>query len=185
MNLALLYSALEWKTEDDNRGYDIGEFPHEKVTKKNGTVVLNTKATPKKTYNSSPENKDENIEMNSCAFESDEETLGCLYPIEEPPIFPGCENETDIKACFTKMMSKHITTSFNFQTTENLNVQGRAYIQFVIEKDGSIGEITTRGPHKSLEVEAKRVISELPKMIPAKYSGSPIKVPYSIPIILN
>ncbi len=59
---------------------------------------------------------------------------------------------------------------------------GRVYVNFVIAKDGSIQEIRMRGPDKNLEKEAQRNISKLPKMIPGKQRGRPVRVPFSIPI---
>ena len=63
-----------------------------------------------------------------------------------------------------------------------MGIQGRVYVNFVIAKDGSIQEIRMRGPDKNLEKEAQRIISKLPKMIPEKQRGRPVRVPFSIPI---
>ena len=45
--LALIYIALEWKTDDDNKGYDVGSFPNKKLVKEDSTLVLETKANYK------------------------------------------------------------------------------------------------------------------------------------------
>ena len=42
--------------------------------------------------------------------------------------------------------------------------------------------IRSRGPHKTLEREANRIIAKLPKMTPGKQRGKPVRVPFSIPI---
>lgn len=42
--LALIYITLEWKTEDDNKGYDVGSFPNRVLIKENSTIVLETQA---------------------------------------------------------------------------------------------------------------------------------------------
>lgn len=41
--LFAVYSALEWKTKDNTEGYDIEVIKHESETKKDSTVILNTK----------------------------------------------------------------------------------------------------------------------------------------------
>ncbi len=41
--LFAVYSALEWKTEDDTQGYDIEVITHETKGKKDSTVILKTK----------------------------------------------------------------------------------------------------------------------------------------------
>ncbi len=53
---------------------------------------------------------------------------------------------------------------------------------FVISKSGTVKGIKTRGPDKLLENEAERIISKLPKMIPAKHQGKVSEVVFSIPI---
>ena len=63
-----------------------------------------------------------------------------------------------------------------------MGIQGRVNVSFIISRDGSILNIQMRGPDKNLEAEAKRIISLLPKMIPGKQRGRPVRVPFSIPI---
>lgn len=43
MLLFAFYCALEWKTKDDTEGYDIEVITSESETKKDSTVILNTK----------------------------------------------------------------------------------------------------------------------------------------------
>ncbi len=104
--------------------------------------------------------------------------------VDEVPIFPGCENETDPKSCFNKMLQKHISKHFNYpQEAQEHGIQGKVYIMFTIAKDGNIVNVKTRGPHKLLENEAERIISRLPQMTPGKHKGEIVDVPYSIPIV--
>ena len=80
-------------------------------------------------------------------------------------------------------MNKHIVKNFRYpDIAQEMGIQGRVYVNFVIAKDGSIQEIRMRGPDKNLEKEAQRIISKLPKMIPGKQRGRPVRVPFSIPI---
>ena len=66
-----------------------------------------------------------------------------------------------------------------------MGIQGRVNVSFIISRDGSILNIQMRGPDKNLEAEAKRIISLLPKMIPGKQRGRPVRVPFSIPIMFR
>ena len=63
-----------------------------------------------------------------------------------------------------------------------LGIHGRVFVVFSIDNNGSVSGIKTRGPDKSLEKEAERIFSKLPKMIPGKQRGKKVKVPYSIPV---
>ncbi|HKL89822.1 MAG TPA: energy transducer TonB, partial [Allomuricauda sp.] len=106
--------------------------------------------------------------------------------IENAPIFPGCENEKTEKekrTCFQSQMLKHIRKNFRYpEIAQEMGLQGRVSVIFTVEKDGSIGNVRLKGPHESLEEEAARIISKLPKLQPGKQRGTPVKVPYSIPI---
>ena len=103
--------------------------------------------------------------------------------IEEVPVFPGCENEADKRACFQSMMQRHISKNFRYpQEAQQKGIQGRVNLMFTIDEQGNIVNIRRRGPDKLLEDEAVRIISLLPKMTPGKYERKPAKVPFSIPI---
>ncbi|WP_296382576.1 energy transducer TonB [Winogradskyella sp.] len=104
--------------------------------------------------------------------------------IEQVPIFPGCTgNKAQLKACFQEKMQKHLQKHFNYpQTAAELNIQGRVFVFFLIDKNGKATRIKSRGPDKLLETEAERIISLLPKMKPGKQRNKAVSVPYSIPI---
>ena len=106
--------------------------------------------------------------------------------IEDVPVFPGCENAEDQRQCFQEMMQKHVRKNFKYpELAQEMGLQGRVSVLFVIQKDGTIGNVRMRGPHKSLEKEASRIISKLPRMTPGKQRGNPVKVPFAIPIVFK
>ena len=53
--------------------------------------------------------------------------------------------------------------------------------------DGTIGEITSRGPKdgKIIEEAAINMFKKLPKLQPAKQRGKPVRVTYMIPIMFR
>jgi protein TonB len=105
--------------------------------------------------------------------------------IENIPVFPGCEGGTkdEQKACFQAKMQQHVRKNFNYpEKALELELQGKVYVLFVIDKTGRVSKIRSRGPDKLLEQEAERIIGLLPKMEPGKQRGRAVKVPYSIPI---
>ncbi|SIR10003.1 energy transducer TonB [Maribacter ulvicola] len=116
-------------------------------------------------------------------IEEPEEVKVNWITIEEVPVFPGCENEKDKRACFNDMMQKHIRKNFRYpEIAQEMNIQGRVNTTFMINNDGTIGTIKKRGPHDVLEKEAARILSKLPKMTPGKQRGSAVKVSFAIPI---
>lgn len=107
--------------------------------------------------------------------------------LEEIPIFPGCEEieKKERIKCFQTKISEHIVSNLNYpEEARNNKIQGRVSVRFIINKEGNIDKIATKGPLNGilLEKEARRIISLLPKMTPGIQNGKPADVLYSIPI---
>lgn len=103
--------------------------------------------------------------------------------IESVPEFAGCENETDKRQCFQKNIQEHIIKNFKYpRQAQNKGIQGKVFVSFVIEKNGTVNVVTVRGPHPILEKEAKRIIEKLPILKPGTQRGKPVRMTMSIPI---
>ena len=112
----------------------------------------------------------------------DKEEVPFSY-VENVPVFPGCEDNSNARACFNMMMQRHISENFNYpEEAMEKGIQGRVSVMFTISADGSIINIRKRGPHELLENEVERIIKKLPKMTPGNYDGKNVDVPYSIPV---
>lgn len=62
-------------------------------------------------------------------------------------------------------------------------IQGRVYVNFVVEKDGSVGAVKiARGVNFDLDSEAMRVVNLLPRWNPGKQKGKLVRVSYTVPI---
>ena len=126
--------------------------------------------------------------INSEKTKTEEKTI--ITITEEDPIFPGCEdvNPKERKNCFSQKMSEHIKKNFKYPKEAKKNrITGKVIASLIINKEGEIQNITTRGPEngKLLEDEARRIISLLPKMKPGTQRGEPVNVRYSIPLNFN
>ena len=203
--MLLTYIAFEWKTYDEVNNYDISmnvdDLLDEEVPM---TEQLKTPPPPpppaapeiievvedeeevEETVIESTETSQEEeiIEVEDVVVEEEVEDVDVPFAvIEDVPIFPGCEKESDKRACFNSMIQKHISKNFRYpEIAQEMGIQGRVSVMFTIQKDGSIGNIRMRGPDKNLEAEAERIISKLPKMTPGKQRGRAVRVPFSIPI---
>jgi len=81
------------------------------------------------------------------------------------------------------MVLKHIKKVFKYPNrAQEMGIQGKVFVMFIVDKKGNISKIRTRGPDISLEEEAKRIINALPKMTAGKQRDKPVNVPYAIPI---
>ena len=96
---------------------------------------------------------------------------------EEQPEFPGGFGE------LTKYISKNL--KYPMQARES-GIQGRVFVGFVIEKDGSLSNVEVlRGIGGGCDEEAVRVVKSLPKFKPGKQRGAPVRVKYSLPIVFR
>jgi periplasmic protein TonB len=69
------------------------------------------------------------------------------------------------------------------EIAKELGDQGKVFIEFVVEKDGSISQIKIlRGVSKEIDREAKRVVSMMPKWVPAESKGESVRARCRIPI---
>lgn len=69
------------------------------------------------------------------------------------------------------------------QEAKEKNLQGRVFLSFIVEKDGSLNNIQVeRKLGSGTDEEALRVLKESPKWTPGKKNGNPVRVKYNIPI---
>ena len=67
-----------------------------------------------------------------------------------------------------------------------LGVGGKVYVQFIINKDGSITDLEIlKGIGSGCDEEALRVLAESPNWVPGKQRGQPVKVKMAMPIVFN
>ena len=201
----VVWRGLEWKKYDEAVNYDIALNVEDQLDEEVPlTEQLKTPPPPpppaapevievvedeeevEETVIESTETSQEEevIEIEEVEVEEIDEDISVPFAvIEDVPVFPGCEGASDKKACFQEQMQKHIRKHFRYpEIAQEMGVQGRVNVMFVIQRDGSIGGIRMRGPDKNLEAEALRIIELLPDMTPGKHRGRPVKVPFSIPI---
>ncbi len=94
--------------------------------------------------------------------------------VEITPDYPGGE------AALGKFLLKNIR--YPVYAKEN-HITGKVYLQFIIEKDGSLTDITvTRSPDDSLSQEALRVMNLSPKWKAGIAGGKPVRVKFTMPI---
>ena len=69
------------------------------------------------------------------------------------------------------------------QDAIELNQQGKVYVTFVVEKDGSLSNIAiARGVFTSLDREATRIVRKMPKWIPGEIKYQKVRTRMMLPI---
>jgi periplasmic protein TonB len=69
------------------------------------------------------------------------------------------------------------------QIARENGIKGTVFVKFVVEKNGAVSEVAiAKGVDASLDAEAKRVVSSMPKWTPGKQAGQPVAVQYTLPV---
>lgn len=94
--------------------------------------------------------------------------------VEVEPEFPGGPDA----------MSRWIQENVTYPTYAlEHNEQGIVYVKFVVEKTGEIGAAkVVKGISESLNAEALRVVSLMPRWKPGMIQGEPVPVNFTLPI---
>lgn len=81
---------------------------------------------------------------------------------------------------FEKFLQKHLRYP---EEASEAHIQGKVFMSFIIEKDGSLSDITiVRGPGYGTNEEALRVLKLAPVWEPGIQNNHPVRVQYTIPI---
>lgn len=107
--------------------------------------------------------------------------------VDNIPMFKNCEGvkKGEMMDCFNTEMIKHIQEHFHYPSDAIVHkLEGDVWVRFIIDKKGSVSNIKTLGSKnaKILDNEAKRVVSLLPKFVPATKDGVSVSVKYGFPI---
>lgn len=94
--------------------------------------------------------------------------------VEEMPEYPGGE----------KKLLEYVGKSVKYpQIARESGIQGRVFVNFVIEPDGSVSNVKVlRGIGGGCDEEAMRVIKAMPKWKPGKQRGKAVRVSYTLPV---
>jgi len=98
-----------------------------------------------------------------------------LFIVEVMPSFKGGDQNK-----FRDWVSKR--TNYPQAAIDN-KIRGTVYLTFIVEKDGSVSNVTViKGVHPLLDDEAVKAISESPKWTPGLQRGQPVRVRFQIPL---
>ena len=111
--------------------------------------------------------------------------------VEQMPMFPGCESESDIKVrkkCSDQKMLEFIYKNIKYPSVaKDNNIQGTVVLKFVVNKKGKIENINIlKDIGATCGQEAERVVKLMNEqnMIwePGRQRGRPVKVWFMLPV---
>ncbi len=153
--------------------------PPPQVTPINDVLtIIDDDATAEETNFASLEETGEDVVIKHIPVTVDEEVVvedDIFVVVEENPQFPNGG---------TAGLLQYLGKNIKYPTIPQENgTQGRVTVQFVVNKDGSIVDVKViRGVDPYLDKEAVRVISTMPKWIPGKQRGVPVRCKYTVPV---
>jgi TonB family protein len=102
---------------------------------------------------------------------------GVYQIVEQMPEFPGG----------MEALIEHVGKNIVYpEEAKKKEIQGRVFIGFIVEKDGSINEVKVlRSIGGGCDEEAVRVIKGMPKWKPGMQEGKPVRVSYQMPIVFK
>lgn len=97
--------------------------------------------------------------------------------VEENAQFPGGD-----EACL-KWLAEHLKYP---SICQEQGVQGRVFLAFVVNKDGSIVDVEIkRSPDPNLSKEAERVVKAMPKWKPARQGNRNVRSRFTLPVMFR
>ncbi|MFY0607273.1 MAG: energy transducer TonB [Cyclobacteriaceae bacterium] len=198
VSLLCVILAFEWRTYDDSGLVDLGqisddfedimeippteqppppppkiqlpeiiEVPDEEEIEEEIEVELDVEVT-------------EETVIEDIVFEEvvEEEEVDEVFTIvEDQPEFPGG------MAAFYKFVGDNMDYP---SQARRMGIEGRVYVQFVVDKDGTVTEVkAVKGIGAGCDEEAEKVLKMSPKFKPGKQRGRSVKVRMVLPIIFK
>jgi protein TonB len=195
ISLSLVIMAFEWRFYDDGSLVDLGrvddnfedmlEIPPTEQPPPPPPVIQQ----PEIIEIPDEEEIEQEIEVN-LDVEITQETVVESLVFEEAPaeevaeeIFSIVEDQPTPQGGI-EAFYKYVGKNINYPAqARRMGVEGKVYVQFVVDKDGSLNEVQAiKGIGAGCDEEAVRVVKAAPKWKPGKQRGRAVKVRMVIPI---
>ncbi len=104
--------------------------------------------------------------------------------VAEAEIFTVVESMPEFPGGGTGALMQYLGKNIKYPPlAKESGIQGRVFINFVVEPDGSISNVRVlRGIGGGCDEEAVRVVENMPNWKPGKQRGKPVRVSYNLPV---
>jgi protein TonB len=195
VSLALVITAFEWRFYDEGATMDLGQIDD------NFEDLMEIPPTEQPPPPPPVIQQPEIIEVPD--EEEIEDEIEIVLDVEiteetviEEMIFEDAPEEEDVDEIFTivedqpeppggmSAFYQYIAKNLKYPSqARRMGIEGKVFVQFVVDKDGSITEVqAVKGIGAGCDEEAVRVISRAQKWKPGKQRGRPVKVRMILPI---
>jgi TonB family protein len=107
-----------------------------------------------------------------------------VLPSKDKPIFTAVEQNPEFIGGQAEMY-RYLGENIKYPTAaQRADVSGRVFVKFIVEDDGSIGEVEVmKGIGFGCDEEAIRVVKSMPKWQPGVQNGHKVRTYYNMPIV--
>lgn len=200
ISLAAVYTAFEWKSYDNEEALSTLVATEDSFDEVYEIPPTEQPPPPP------PENKNVNIiEIEDTEEIEDELEISFDIEMTEEMAIEELPNRLDIDEGIEEELSdeifliveeqptpiggiksfyEHINNTIKYPNrARRMKVEGRVFVQFVVERDGSLTQIEViRGIGESCDEEAIRVVASAPNWKPGKQRGKPVRVKMVLPV---
>ncbi|MCZ6900348.1 MAG: energy transducer TonB [Bacteroidetes bacterium] len=195
MSLLIVISAFEWKFYDDGNLVDLGqvrddfeemlEIPPTEQPPPPPPKIQQPEIIEVPDEEEIEEEIEIDLDVEITEDEAIEEIISEDFPEEEnvDQIFNIVEQQAECKGGMKKFY-EYVGKKLKYPSqARRMNIEGKVFVQFVVERDGSITDVVAiRGIGAGCDEEAIKVIRESPKWNPGKQRGRAVRVRRVIPI---
>jgi protein TonB len=194
--LAVILLAFEWKSYDKSvEGFGdrvVEDVPEEIIPITEQKVKPPPPPPPQKVIQINVVDDDVEVEDDIMIdVEADESTVVEEFVpiqvdeevVEEAPIFTVVESMPEFPGGMQELYT-FLGNNIKYPVmAKESGIQGKVYVTFVVEVDGSITDVRVlRGIGGGCDEEAVRVVQNMPKWTPGKQRGKPVRVQYNLPV---
>ena len=115
-----------------------------------------------------------------------DDCIDCItdWTIHEPKDDNKIWDVPEVEPSFNGDLAAWLGKNLQFpELPAQMGMSGIAYIQFVVNTDGSIVDVVCAGaPHEDFAREGIRAVSKMPKWNPGEQAGKKVRVRYTLPI---
>lgn len=117
------------------------------------------------------------------SFTLDNSAAAPAKPVDKKQVYTAVDESAQFPGGVDKFYAYLAKTLHYPAAAREKNVQGRVFLSFVVEEDGTLTSLEVkRGIGSGCDEEALRAMQNSPKWIPAKLNGETVREVYTVPI---
>jgi len=107
-------------------------------------------------------------------YEQTQDSSTVFTLVEKMPEYPGGMDS----------LMAHLSRTISYPSeAKEANIQGKVYVQFIVEKDGSLSDIQIiRGIGGGCDEEAINAVTSMTKWSPGEFRGKKVRVRFILPV---